>query len=141
MPKVKSHYDVAALGREFDELVRLYPPTAIHDKATYDNTMEMIDALLHIPRRSVGQERYLDTLSILVQAYENENEDWDLSQATPLRVLKQLMEADDMNASDLGRLLGDRGLGSRILAGERQLSKAHIRILAERFKVRPDLFL
>jgi antitoxin component HigA of HigAB toxin-antitoxin module len=47
-----------------------------------------------------------------------------------------------MNSSKLGELLGNnRSLGAKILRGERQLSKAHIRILAERFKVNPALFL
>jgi hypothetical protein len=40
-----------------------------------------------------------------------------------------------MTDSDLGRLLGDRVLGSKILRGERTLSKDHIRKLRERFKV------
>lgn len=46
-----------------------------------------------------------------------------------------------MNASDLGKLLGDRSLGSRILNGQRGLSKNHIRILAGHFSVSPALFL
>jgi antitoxin component HigA of HigAB toxin-antitoxin module len=46
-----------------------------------------------------------------------------------------------MNASDLSRLLGEPALGSKILNGNRELSKAHIRTLADRFKVRADLFL
>ena len=42
-----------------------------------------------------------------------------------------------MTASDLGRLLGNRTLGAAILAGRRNLSKAHIKKLAEHFKVEP----
>lgn len=38
-------------------------------------------------------------------------------------------------------LLGDRGLGHRILAGERELSKTHIRILAEHFAPNPAVLL
>lgn len=48
-----------------------------------------------------------------------------------------------MTATDLSRLLGDesRSLGSRILRGERELSKAHIKALCKRFAVSADLFL
>ena len=46
-----------------------------------------------------------------------------------------------MTASDLGRMLGDRSLGSRVLNGRRRLSKEHIKILCGRFKVSADLFL
>jgi antitoxin component HigA of HigAB toxin-antitoxin module len=46
-----------------------------------------------------------------------------------------------MTSSALGELLGHRSLGSKLLRGKRQLSKTHIRILADHFKVRADLFL
>jgi len=57
--------------------------------------------------------------------------------------LKVLLEANDMSASDLSNLLGDRSrsLGSRVLRGERELSKAHIRALCERFAVSAELFV
>ncbi len=44
-------------------------------------------------------------------------------------------------ASDLGRLLGNRSLGSLLLTGRRELSKAHVRLLAEHFKVDAGYFL
>ena len=40
-----------------------------------------------------------------------------------------------LSASDLGRILGHRELGSRILRGERGLSKRNIQKLADYFKV------
>jgi len=40
--------------------------------------------------------------------------------------LRYLVEQSDMSASDLGRLLGNRGLGSVLLAAKRELSKTHI---------------
>ena len=43
-------------------------------------------------------------------------------------LLKHLLEQRRQTASDLGRLLGDRALGAKILNGTRELSKAHIRL-------------
>jgi antitoxin component HigA of HigAB toxin-antitoxin module len=51
------------------------------------------------------------------------------------------MDEHGMNESDLGRLLGDRSLGRRILTGERGLSKKHIRALAEHFALNPAALL
>jgi antitoxin component HigA of HigAB toxin-antitoxin module len=51
------------------------------------------------------------------------------------------MDEHGMNESDLGRLLGDRSLGHRILSGERELSKVHIRVLAEHFSLNPAALL
>ena len=59
----------------------------------------------------------------------------------PLVALKALLAEHGMTASDLGRLLGNRTLGAAILAGRRSLSKAHIKQLADHFKVEPGLFL
>ena len=52
-----------------------------------------------------------------------------------------LMEQHQMNASDLGRLLGQRELGSKLLREERQLSKTMIVKLADHFHVSPAYFL
>ncbi len=52
-----------------------------------------------------------------------------------------MMKDRAMTASDVGRLLGDRSLGPKILNGDRALSKAHIKILAKHFKVSPAVLL
>jgi len=129
------------LPAQFDALVRLFPPRAIKDEADYDNTIEMLDWLTSTPRRTLDQDRYLETLSILVEAYEKEHHAVDISHLTPLDMLRHLMEQQGMNGSRLGDLLGNQALGSKILRGERQLSKRHIKILAEHFDVDAGLFL
>jgi antitoxin component HigA of HigAB toxin-antitoxin module len=61
--------------------------------------------------------------------------------ATGLDALCLLLEANDMSAADLARLLGvHRTLGGMILRGERHLTLAHVRTLAKRFNVSSDLF-
>jgi HTH-type transcriptional regulator/antitoxin HigA len=77
----------------------------------------------------------------LVGAYEDVHHAIDTSDISGLDSLKYLLEQNSMTASDLGNLLGNRSLGSKILRGERELSKAHLRILADRFKVDAGLFL
>ena len=61
--------------------------------------------------------------------------------ASPKEVLAWLIEEHDMGITELGKLLGDRSLGSRVLSGERSLSKGHIKILAEHFKITPAAFI
>ncbi len=129
------------LPANFADLVRLYPPQAIHDEVGYANTQEMIDRLTSLPKLTAGQSEYLETLTILFEAYENEHERIDTSRLSPLEMLRFLLDSNGMTGSDLGRLLGNRELGPKILNGSRQLSKAHIRVLADRFKVDAGLFL
>ncbi|MDB5292383.1 MAG: family transcriptional regulator [Phycisphaerales bacterium] len=139
MPRAKAQPDKLPAG--FDDLVRLLPPQAIHDEVGYSNTQEMIDRLTSLPRLTTGQAEYLETLTILFEAYEKEHERIDTGGLSPLDMLHFLLESNGMSGSDLGRLLGSRELGPKILNGTRQLSKAHIRRLADRFKVDAGLFL
>jgi antitoxin component HigA of HigAB toxin-antitoxin module len=129
------------LPTNFADLVRLFPPQAIHDEVSYSNTQEMIDRLTSLGKLSAGQAEYLETLTILFEAYEQEHERIETSHLSPLDMLRYLLETNGMNGSDLGRLLGNRELGLKILNGSRQLSKTHIRRLADRFKVNAGLFL
>jgi HTH-type transcriptional regulator/antitoxin HigA len=128
------------LPRTYAALVAMLPPRPIHDDVDLANTSEMIDRLAGFDLNE-DQEDYLEALSTFVEAYEAERFPIDDSRISPLDALKALLAEHDMTASDLGRLLGSRTLGAAILNGRRNLSKAHIKKLAERFKVAPGLFL
>ena len=120
----------------------MMPPQAIQDDVQYANTLEVVDRLMAMAKATKGQRVYLETLVQLVQAYEAEHHAIDTSDISGLDSLKHLLEENDMNASDLARLLGvHASLGSKILKGERSLTVDHIRNLAARFKVSPRLFL
>jgi HTH-type transcriptional regulator/antitoxin HigA len=78
----------------------------------------------------------------LVQAYEAQHHRIETVDIGGIDALRQLLADNDMNASDLARLLGvHASMGSKILKGERSLTVEHLRKLAERFRVRPDLFM
>jgi HTH-type transcriptional regulator/antitoxin HigA len=129
------------LPTSFLDLNRRLPLQTIKDDVGLDDAIDMIDRLVALPRRSKGQEEYLATLSLLIEKYEDEHYNTELASFTPLEMLQYLVEENGMTASDLGRVVGQRQLGSKLLKGERQLSKAHISALAEHFSVDPGLFL
>ena len=134
--------DQQPLPRQFGELVQMMPPQAIQDDVQYANSLEVIDRLMAVSKASKGQAVYLETLVQLVQAYEAEHHAIETSDMSGLDSLKHLLQENDMNASDLARLLGvHASLGSKILKGERSLTVDHIRKLAAQFKVSPSLFL
>jgi HTH-type transcriptional regulator/antitoxin HigA len=130
------------LPGRFEALVALMPPQAIADDAQYENTVERIDALMAAGRLTAGQELYLETLVQLVEAYESAHHAIDTADLRGIDALKHLMAENGMSASDLARLLGvHASMGSKLLAGERSLTVGHIRKLADRFKVSPELFM
>jgi antitoxin component HigA of HigAB toxin-antitoxin module len=137
----RTNLNTPALPGDFESLVRLHPPAAIHDEVAYENAIDLVNRLTAIPRPTKGQLKYLDTLTILIERYEDDTEGMLPSGIAALSVLRYLMNDRGMSASDVGRLLGDRSLGPKILNGERALSKAHIKTLAKHFNVSPAVLL
>lgn len=88
-----------------------------------------------------GEAEYLEVLDRLIEDYEESSHPMPRRNASPLARLRALVEEAGISASDLGRLLGSRSLGSLLLTGRRELSKTHIRTLSEHFKVDAGYFL
>jgi len=141
MPATRNHNNAKLPGR-FEDLVAQMPPRAINDDVQLANTIEMIDALMASGKLTKGQASYLETLVQLTQAYEAAHHEIEIDDISGLDALKHLMDANDMNASDLARLLGvHASMGSKILKGDRALTVEHLKKLAARFKVTPQLFI
>jgi len=103
----------------------------------------MIDGLMAPSRLTKGQKLYLETLVQLVEAYEAHCHAIETADISGISLLMHLLAENDMNASDLARLLGvHASMGSKILLkGERSLTIEHLRKLTERFKVSPEVFV
>lgn len=140
MNKIATKNDFRRLPKSYGKLVAMLPPRPIHDDIDLANATEMIDRLAGFDLNA-DQEDYLDALSTFVEVYEAERFPLNDFRVGPLDALRFLLDEHGLNASDLGRLLGNRTLGPAILSGRRNLSKAHIKKLADHFKVAPGLFL
>ncbi len=77
----------------------------------------------------------------LVEDYESRKWPIDTTKVTVQEILQSFMDDHGMTASDLGRLLGDRSLGHKILTGKRKLTTSQVKTLAGRFCVGADLFI
>ena len=139
--KTSTSIDGAPLPETFDQLNAMHQLRPLKDDVDYDNTAQLVDRLAVLAKPTQDQADYLATLTELVAKYDEEHYAADVPEASPIDTLKYLMEENEMSASALGELLGNRSLGSKLLRGERQLSKTHICVLAERFRISPALFL
>jgi HTH-type transcriptional regulator/antitoxin HigA len=124
----------------YAELVDLLMPRPLHDDVDYRNALGILDAMAGF-EMNADQEDYFEAIATFVEKYETEHHAVANEKMTPVELLRSLVAEHDMTESDLGRLLGDRSLGHRILSGEREVSKAHIRILAEYFSLNPTALL
>ncbi len=122
-----------------DLLSEFYPLYPVRSEKDYKRAIAAADKLIG-RKLNITQLKYLDSLSILIETYEEERYPIDTASLKPVDILKYLCEENHLSASDLGRILGDRSLGSKILNGQRQLSKAHIVKLSKHFSVEPGLF-
>jgi antitoxin component HigA of HigAB toxin-antitoxin module len=121
------------------EFLRLRP---INSDAAHSKAVAILEKLATLPRMNKAQNDYFEVLSDLVAKYENQRWNIDTSEISVVEVLHSFMEEHNMNASDLGRLIGhDRTLGHKILTGKRRLTTEQIKILAHTFKVTTDLFI
>lgn len=123
-----------------DLIIGMYDLRPIKNKKTHDRALQVLRILMRVLNRSKDQNDYLKSLSALIGDYEARACVIDVEH-DPIENLRFLLEENDMTASDLGRLLGDRSLGTRVLKGDRALSKSHIKKLSERFRVSPAVFI
>lgn len=135
--KTLTHDDIPAT---YGGLAGLFMPRPLHDEVDYRSALNVLDAMAGF-EMNVDQADYFEAISTFVEKYEAEHHAIEADNLTPVELLRALMDEHGMNESDLGRVLGDRSLGHRILGGERELSKAHIRALADHFALNPSAFL
>lgn len=108
----------------------------------YLRAQEVVDGLAVKDEGELTQAELdqLEIFSMLMEAYEEVHHPIKPPEVSPHDFLKRLVRESGMSESDLGRLLGDRSLGTKILKGQRQLSKTHIRILCDYFRVDANAF-
>ena len=131
----------ARVGDDYLLLVKRFPLRKIRSNAEHARALEIARelSLRGDARLTEGEADYLEALAQFISVYERETV--TIPRSTPLQVLRHLMEAHQMRPIDLGKLLGSKSNATMILRGQRELSKTHIRKLADYFAVPADLFV
>jgi HTH-type transcriptional regulator / antitoxin HigA len=100
-----------------------------------------VAALLELERRghlTLAEKNLAEVLTLLIEAYEEER--YPIRSASPVEILKELMDANNLRQKDLAPLLGSESVVSEVLSSKRQLNKHHIEKLSKRFRVSPAVF-
>lgn len=123
------------------------PHLNIVDEKHHQETLQALEKLLEKAEDSPHDPLniIIEMLSRAVEQYENRDQElvsFDESamcHPQELVMLRTLMNQYNLTMSDLPEI-GSKSMVSRVLSGERQLSKKHILALAKRFRIKPDYF-
>lgn len=129
------------MAEDYLDLVRRFPLRPIQKQSEMRDARELLDHYVGRDDLIPGQRDYVAALARFASDYEREAVTTKLRRLKPVELLTHLMRENGMKTSDLGAVLGSRGLASEVLNGKRGLSKTLIGKLARRFHVDPALFL
>lgn len=132
--------DVAEIvdEQEYRCLLSSILPHVIHTEAENERCIAALKALDSRPDLSVEEQRMAELLTLLIENFEDRA--YALPVASPLQIVRHLMDANDLRQTDMVNIFGTASVASEVLSGKRALSKTHIKKLSARFNVSPELF-
>ena len=128
--------------KKYGRLLGKLRPRMIQSNDEFDRLAEGLQALdaLEEERELDLEERELQALlAHLCTEYEDRTVEPPAS--TPLEVLAFLMEQNSLRPADMLGVFGSRAVASQVLSGKREISKAHARRLADRFRLSIEAFI
>ena len=122
-------------GRDsYRKLVWEFPLFSIKSDKHLDAAQKLMDRILAKGYLDTGEEMYLDALSDLVGAYEDEHH--PIAAASDADMLRHLLEAKGITQAKLSRETSiSKSTISEVLAGKKPFSRQMIRKLAGYFNV------
>ena len=130
-------------GKPMIEVPRNYTldvrsPTPITSERQHREYLAVLDKLASNESPTAEEEKYAQVLITLVEAYEEEHD--SIPDASPVEVLRTLMDANNLRQKDMVPVFGSESIVSEVLHGKRELNWTHIEKLSKRFHVSPALF-
>ena len=133
------------MNTQLKEIVNVWPNiqsvfSVPHNEKDYNSLVNFLDSLID----EVGNNEshllssLMETIGSLIEAYESQN--YPNMEGDPINALKTLMEEHGLKQSDLPEI-GSQGVVSEIISGKRQLNVRQLKLLSERFKVSPVVFV
>ena len=114
------------------------PPRVIRTEAENEEYIRVLEQLERRSRLDDDEKDFAELLTVLIENFEDKH--YQLRPSTPLEVISELMDANNLRQKDLVDVFGTESIVSEVLNGKRELNKDHIRRLSTRFNVSPELF-
>lgn len=122
----------------YAKLLDYFEPRPISCEEEYWATNAVINELLSEPELSEDAQLYLHLLSMLMEAYDEQQE--TIPELRGIELLRVLLEESELKQRDLLPIFKHESVISEILAGRRHLTVTHIDQLAAFFGLPHRLF-
>jgi HTH-type transcriptional regulator / antitoxin HigA len=126
-------------AKSYTDLLVRYQPKPIANQAENDAAIALASELEHGPMRSLEEELFLELLITLIEKFEAEN--YPIPKGDSASMLRHLMDARDLDKSDLIPVLGTETEIEKVFVRGRDLEIDEARKLADFFLVDISLFL
>jgi HTH-type transcriptional regulator / antitoxin HigA len=113
-------------------------PTPITSDRQHEEYLSVLHKLASKQNPTREEEKYAEVLMTLIEAYEESQ--YSIPDASPVEVLRALMDANDLRQKDLAPIFGSESIVSEVPHNKRALNKSHIEKLSKQFRVSPAVF-
>ena len=129
-----------AVRSEYAALLSSTLPSVIRSEAENERYVSLLEELdSKGSRMTTAERRMAELLTLLIEDFEEKH--YALKASSPVEVLSELMEANNLKQKDLIDVFGTPSIVSEVLHGKRQLTTEHIRRLSRRFHISPEVFI
>ncbi len=130
---------LALKGPEYAELLARTQPRVIHSEEENEHFIKILLELEHRCNEwTPAESRLAELLALLIEEYEEKN--YPIKAVTPIDVLIELMEVNNLKQKDLVGVFGTEDAVAAVVRGEQEMTTEHIEKLSARFHVSPAVF-
>ncbi|PHX55542.1 transcriptional regulator [Tychonema bourrellyi FEM_GT703] len=126
-------------AKSYTDLLVRYQPKPIATGAENDAAIDLASELEHRPARSPEEELFLELLITLIEKFEAEN--YPMTAGNSASMLQHLMDARNLDKSDLIPFFGTEREVEEIMVNRRAIEIDEARKIADFFQVDISLFL
>jgi len=129
-----------AVRSEYAALLSSTLPAVVRSEAENERCIRRLEELDRKGgRMSAAERRMAELLTLLIEDFEEKH--YALKASSPVDVLQELMQANNLKQKDLIDVFGTPSIVSEVLNGKRQFTTEHIRRISRRFHVSPEVFI
>jgi HTH-type transcriptional regulator/antitoxin HigA len=127
-----------ALTANYAALLSETRPEVVRDEKQSQAYVRLLEKLTSKKSVTRAEEKLIELLAVLIEDFEAKH--YSVPDATPIAIIRHLMEAHGLRQKDLVSIFGTESIASEVLHGKWELTKEHIKRLSARFGVSPAVF-